>query len=138
MRFDVDTTTTQKQMSLGMRIASLLGALALAASAFLFFYRVWGLITTPIQIMILIAAPILAVVAMHYARKREPTPYFTAVLGLVAFAAFVLNIHVLGGIFNITPSQNAFLAWAAFALTALDPSRDAESLRGLLRLPAMA
>ena len=31
-------------------------------------------------------------------------------------ACFVLNLSVLGQIFNITPSQNAFLAWAAFAL----------------------
>lgn len=115
-RFDVDTTTTQKQMSLGMRIISLLGALALAASAFFFFYRIWGLISTPAQIVILIASPILGVLGMKYARKREQTPYFTAVLALVAFAAFVLNVHVLGGIYNITPSQNAFLAWAAFAL----------------------
>ncbi len=114
-QFDVDTTAGQKQMSLGMRIASFLGALALAASVFLFFYRIWGLISTPIQLLVLICGPVLAVLAMEWTRKREHSPYFTSLAGLVAFAAFVLNLHLLGSIFNITPSPNAFLVWGAFA-----------------------
>jgi uncharacterized membrane protein len=114
--FDVDTSATQKQMSLGMRIASFLGALALAASAFFFFYRIWGLISTPVQVLILICAPILAVLGVEIIARREKYPYFTSLIGLVAFACFVLNLSVLGSIFNITPSQNAFLAWAALAM----------------------
>lgn len=115
-QFDVDITASQKQMSWGMRIVSFLGALALAASAFFFFYRIWGLLSTPIQVLILIGAPLLAVVGMEFLRKRERIPYFTSLIGLIAFACFVLNLSVLGSIFNITPSQNAFVAWAAFAL----------------------
>ena len=115
-QFDVDTTATQKQMSLGMRIVSFLGALALAASVFFFFYRIWGLISTPLQILILVAAPVVTVLGMELTRKRESSPYFTSLLGLVAFSAFVLNIAILGSIYNITPSQKAFLAWAGFAL----------------------
>jgi uncharacterized membrane protein len=114
--FDVDTSATQKQMSLGMRIASFLGALALAASAFFFFYRIWGLISTPVQVLILICAPILAVLGVEIIAKREKYPYFTSLIGLVAFACFVLNLSIFGSIFNITPSQNAFLAWAALAM----------------------
>lgn len=60
-QFDTDTTTGQKQMPLGMRLVSFLGALALAASVVLFFYRIWGLISTPIQLLVLISAPILSV-----------------------------------------------------------------------------
>jgi uncharacterized membrane protein len=115
-QFDVDTTAGQKQMSVGMRVVSFLGALALAASVFLFFYRIWGLISTPIQLLVLISAPILAVLAMEVTRKRERNPYFTSLVGLVAFAAFVLDLSLLGNIFNITPSQNALLVWGAFAL----------------------
>ena len=114
-QFDVDTTAGQKQMSLGMRVVSFLGALALAASVFLFFYRIWGLISTPIQLLVLICGPVLAVLAMEWTRKREHSPYFTSLAGLVAFAAFVLDLHLLGSIFNITPSPNAFLVWGAFA-----------------------
>ena len=113
--FDIDTTAAQKQMSLGMRIVSFLGALALAASVFFFFYRIWGLISTPVQLLVLASGPLLAVFAMEWTRKREHSPYFTSLAGLVAFAAFVLNLHLMGSIFNITPSPNAFLVWGAFA-----------------------
>jgi uncharacterized membrane protein len=114
--FDVDTTAGQKQMSLGMRVVSFLGALALAASVFFFFYRIWGLISTPVQLLVLVSVPLLVVIAMECLRAREHSPYFTSLVGLVAFAAFVLDLHLLGTTFNITPSQNAFLVWGAFGL----------------------
>jgi uncharacterized membrane protein len=114
--FDVDTTVTEKQMSLGMRIVSLLGALALAASVFFFFYRIWGLISTPVQVLILIAAPLLAAAATEIVSRKEKVPYFTTLIGLIAFASFVLNLGMLGSIFGITPTQNALLVWGGFAL----------------------
>jgi uncharacterized membrane protein len=115
-QYDVDTTTGQKQMSLGMRIISFLGAAAISAALFFFFYRFWGLISTPVQVTILVSGPILASLGVELASRREKTLYFAAIIGLVAFACFVLNLSVLGQIFNITPTQNAFLAWAVFAL----------------------
>ncbi len=114
-QYDVDTTAGQKQMSLGMRIISFLGAAAISAALFFFFYRFWGLISTPVQVAILVAGPILAALGVELAARREKTLYFAAIIGLVAFACFVLNLSVLGQIFNITPTQNAFLAWALFA-----------------------
>lgn len=115
-RFDVDTTDSDRQVSWGMRIASALGALALAAAVYLFFYRIWGAISTPVQVALLVAAPCLAVAAMEVVRRRERTSYFTGLLGAIAFACFVLDIRVLGTVFNVTPSPKAFLAWSAFAL----------------------
>jgi len=47
-RFDVDLGERARQLSWGMRIASFLGAVALAASAFFFLYRIWGLLATPV------------------------------------------------------------------------------------------
>lgn len=114
-QYDVDTTSGQKQMSLGMRIISFLGAAAISAALFFFFYRIWGLISTPIQVSILLLGPILAALGVELASRREKTLYFAAIIGLVAFACFVLNLSVLGQIFNITPTQNASLAWAVFA-----------------------
>jgi len=113
--FDVDTSGEQKQLSLGMRIVSFLGAAAISAAVFFFFYRFWGLLTTPIQVAILIAAPILASLGVELAARRERTLYFAAIIGLVAFACFVLDLSMLGQIFNIAPTHNAFLVWAAFA-----------------------
>src|SRR6267142_3709088 len=54
--FDIDTTEAQKQMSWGMRIASFLGALALCASVYLFFYRFWGLFGTAAQVALVLPA----------------------------------------------------------------------------------
>jgi uncharacterized membrane protein len=115
-RFDIDTTESQKQISVGMRLASTIGALALCAAVVLFFFRFWGLMTTPLQVGIVAATPVLLVLAAEYTSRRERTLYFTSLIVLVAFAAFILDLNVLGGIFNITPSPNAFLAWGLFAL----------------------
>jgi uncharacterized membrane protein len=114
-QFDVDTTKAQKQMSWGMRIISFLGAAAISAAVFFFFYRFWGLLSVPIQVGILVAGPVLVSLGVEAAARKEKTLYFAAIIGLVAFATFVLNLSMLGQIFNITPTQNAFLAWALFA-----------------------
>jgi uncharacterized membrane protein len=113
--YDVDTSGEQKQLSMGMRIVSFLGAAAISAAVFFFFYRFWGLLTIPVQVAILVAAPILASLGVELAARRERTLYFAAILGLTAFACFVLDLSMLGQIFNIAPTHNAFLVWAAFA-----------------------
>jgi MFS family permease len=115
LSFDIDTTEEQKQMSWGMRIASFLGALALCASVYLFFYRFWGLLGTGTQVALVVGAPVLAALLTQVAARREKTMYFAAIVGLIAFGCFVLNLVVLGTVFNIVPSPNAFLPWAAFA-----------------------
>ena len=115
-QYDVDTSESQKQLSLGMRVISALGGLALCAAVFLFFYRFWGSIPTAGQVSILIATPLIGLAAMHFVSQRERTLYFTGLIGLVTFASFVLNLVVLGQIFNIISSPNAFLSWGAFAM----------------------
>jgi uncharacterized membrane protein len=115
-RFDIDTSSTARQMSTGMRIVSFLGALALSAAVFFFFYRFWGLFSTVIQVAILVTAPLLLIAGVEIAARRERTLYFSSLISLVAFAAFVLDLSMLGQIFGITPSQNAFLTWGILAL----------------------
>ncbi len=113
--FDIDSNKREKQLSLGMKIASFIGALGLAASVFFLFYQFWGRFSTNIQVLILICAPLLGLGVTMYASHREKTGYFSKLLGLVSFACFVLNLSMFGQIFNITPSANAFLVWAIFA-----------------------
>ena len=113
--FDVDVTEGEKGLSRGMRIAAFLGALALTASVVLLFYRIWGHLATPVQVAILIAAPLLALGATHFVARRERSGYFATLAGLLAFAAFVLNVTALGQIFAIVPTDIAFLAYAALA-----------------------
>jgi len=114
-KFDIDRDTGSKQLSLGMRIASLLGALALAASAFFLFYQFWGLLGTVTQVSALIGATGLTYGVTLWIRSRDENGYFTKLAAMVAFACFVLNVSMMGAVFNITPSDKALLPWAAYA-----------------------
>jgi uncharacterized membrane protein len=87
----------------------------LAASVFFLFYQFWGRFSTGTQVFVLIVAPLICLIATVYASCREKTGYFSKLLGLVSFSCFVLNLSMLGQIFNIAPSANAFLVWAIFA-----------------------
>ncbi len=114
--FDIDSSQQEKQLSVGMRIASFLGAVALAASVFFLFYQFWGTLGTASQVVILSSASIISFIATVIVASKDASGYFTKLVGLVAFACFVLNIAMFGQIFNITPTDNALLAWAALAL----------------------
>jgi uncharacterized membrane protein len=114
-QFDIDRDLRSKQLSLGMRIASLLGALALAASVFFVFYQFWGRLGTALQVTILIGASGVSYGATLWIRTRDDNGYFTKLAALVAFACFVLNVRMMGEIYNITPSDKALLPWAAYA-----------------------
>lgn len=127
--FDIDTDHRDKQLSLGMRITSFLGALALAASVFFLFQRFWGNFSTMVQTIILIIAPLLSLAATFFAASRETTGYFAKLLGMIALACFVLNLYMIGQIHNISPSPNAFLVWALFAFL-LAYASDARLLLG--------
>jgi len=115
-RFDIDTTTGEKQLSWGLRVASTLGGLSLCAALVLLFQYYWGYLATPVQIGIVTIAPFAMLAATHFAARKEKTLYFASLLSLIAFAAFVTNLVVLGEIFNFTSSHNAFLPWGMFAL----------------------
>jgi uncharacterized membrane protein len=113
--FDIDRDTQASQLSMGMRIASFLGALALAASVFFLFYQFWGRLPTTLQVAILVGASLAALGATWLVHMRDSNGYFTKLAAMVAFACFVLNIAMLGQVFDITPSDKALLPWAAFA-----------------------
>ncbi len=114
--FDIDRDARSRQLSWGMRIASFLGALALAASVFFLFRQFWGLFSEMVQVSILIAASLATFGATMIVRSRDTTGYFTKLSAMVAFACFVLNVFMIGQIFNITPSDRALVPWAIYAL----------------------
>lgn len=115
-RFDIDRDQQASRLSLGMRVASLLGALALAASIFFLFYQFWGYLPVAAQVSILAGASLASCVATFMIRARDDSGYFSKLAAMVAFACFVLNIAMFGQIFNITPSDKALLVWGAYAL----------------------
>jgi len=115
-RFDVDRSEGQRRLSLGMRVATLLGALTLSAAVVFFFYRIWGLLATPAQVIALTAAPLLLLAGTEFAARRERTLYVASIMAVAATAAFILDVNVVGAIFNMRPSPSAFALWAAFAI----------------------
>lgn len=114
-RFDIDHDTRSQQLSKGMRIASLLGAIALAASVFFLFQRYWDLLGSRSQVIVLICASGLSYGVTLWTRAKDASGYFTKLAALVAFACFVLNVAMLGDIFNVPSSDKALLLWAAYA-----------------------
>lgn len=105
-----------ERLSLGMRLASFVGAIALSAAIFFLFYRFWGNLLVEQQVAILVAGPLALVGVTHLLYRWESTGYFATLAGLAAFAAFVLELNVLGTIFNLAPTPHAFLAWGLFGL----------------------
>ena len=91
--------------------------MALAASVFFLFYQFWGYCTTPVQVSLLISAPLLTLLLIGWVSRREATAYFAKLLSMVSFACFVLNLVMLGQIFNITPSDKALLVRASYRPT---------------------
>jgi len=113
---DIDRNTRARQLSLGMRVASFFGAMALAASVFfLFYYQFWGRFGETVQVSILLAAALGSLGLTVWVQGRDASGYITKLTALVAFARFVLNLSRIGQIFNITPSAKALLPWAVMA-----------------------
>lgn len=115
-RFDVDRSRAEHQLSLGLRIVTLFGAIALTAAAVLFFRAIWGLLPSAGQIGVAWAAPLAALWGATQTARRERTLYFTLLLGFLAFGCFALNVSVLGTVLNARESPTPLLVWAAFAL----------------------
>ena len=115
-RFDVDVSDRGKQLSLGMRVVSLLGSVALAASAFYFFYSIWGLFSVPLQIGILVTAPAVTLVLTGIVARREQGVYFSSMLALLTFVCLIVDTQQLEATFGLTPSVFSPLAWGLLAL----------------------
>ena len=116
LKFDIDTSGDERQLTLGMKISSFLAALGLAFSVFFLFYQFWGDFYEHTQVVILLLTPTILLISTAILSKYQSRDYYTKILALLTFVTFVLNLTMLGQIFNITPSPNAFLVWSLFAL----------------------
>jgi len=114
-QYDVSTTTSDRQLALGLRFASFLGALAICIAVVLFVERFWGGLTTGVQVALLTLATATALALTGFAARREKTLYFAGLAAMVAFAAFVTDVATLLQIYNVALSPWAFLVWAVFA-----------------------
>jgi uncharacterized membrane protein len=115
-QYDADTTPATARLSLGMRVAALLGAVALIAAVVLFFLRYWGSIPVPGQVTLLTAAPLVMLGAAEYAMRQPGARPLAELCALVALGAFVLQLSAFHSIFTLRDSPHAFLAWDALGL----------------------
>lgn len=112
--FDVDRTQRQRRLSAGMKAATLLGAVTLAAAVYTFLDRFWGGMPVALQASVVVALPLFLVAGMEVSARREGTLYVTLLLGLLAGAAFVIGTNVLAALLGVALPPEALLAWAAF------------------------
>ena len=115
-RCDSDHERHDRQLSLGMRIASFLGALALAASVFFHFHQFRGLFAETAQVAILIASALASLGLTAALQQRDRSAYFCKLAALLSFACSVLNLSLLAQIYKVTPSDRVLLPWAGLAL----------------------
>lgn len=115
-QFDIDVTLAEKQLTIGMKIVSFLGALAFAASIFFLFYQYWGRLETITQTIVLVLSPLFTLGLTWLLLVHEKSGYFAKIAGLVTVVCFVLNLSMLGQIYNLTPSPSAFILWSILSL----------------------
>lgn len=111
---DIDLTERARHLSLGTQIVAFLGAGAFAASVFFLFYQYWGFFNQLQQVSMLIAAPLLTLFAAAWIKQRDNSGYYAKLAAIISFVCFVLNLVMLGSVFNITPTPNAFAAYAIY------------------------
>lgn len=114
--YDVDVSAGQKRVSAGMRVVTVIGAIALAMSVVLLFFRIWGRLPVPVQVAALTAAPLLALAVLEFVARRESLRFATALVAMVAFACLAVDIEMLARLFGPVPSPEALLAYGVFAL----------------------
>ncbi len=114
--YGIDLDDSAKRISWGMRIVSLLGAVAFFAGFVLFLHRIWGLLPFAAQAGVLVVVPLILLVVAAWSFRRCGSSYYTALLALAAGAAFVMGLSATGAILNLAPSPHALLAWGAFGV----------------------
>jgi uncharacterized membrane protein len=112
----VDLTATAARLSTGMRVATLLGTIALSAAYGLFVSSHWGTLSLPLQLALVILPPLVLVALTHVAAARERSGYVASLIATVAAIAFATNLGTLSQLFNLPDSRGALLAVGVLAM----------------------
>jgi hypothetical protein len=120
---DVDRSETAGQLSRGMRVASFFAALALTAAVYSLVSRFWGRLDLPLQATLLCAFPLMALVAVELAARRERTLYVASIFAIAAFGCYWLAVIELSGLLNIPLAPPALWGGALFGIALALPYR---------------
>jgi len=116
LKHGIDTTESARRMSWGMRLTALLGGVAVFAALVLLLHRVWGLLPSSAQVILLTILPLAFLAGAAWSNRRGLDPFFTMLLALAAGVAFVMDLSSMVTIFNQLGSPHGMLAWAIMAL----------------------
>ena len=112
----VDLTAAAARLSTGMRVATLLGTIALSAAYAFFVGSHWGQLAPAAQLALVTLPPLVLLAATHVAAARERSGYVAALVATVASIAFGVNLATLGRLYNLPDGRAFLLATGLFAL----------------------
>jgi len=113
---DVDTSESMHQLSLGLRLATMLGTVALSVATVLFVLRFWGHLPTAAQLGLAMAAPLVPLLIAELAARRERSLYIASLFAVVAVAGFGANLAIMHQVLNLPDSPHPALALGGLAL----------------------
>jgi hypothetical protein len=120
-QFDIDRSERSGQLSKGMVLAALFGAVALIMAIYSLVDRAWWRMDLPAQTTLLAMFPLLALAGVEIAARRERTRYFAAIFALVACAttwlALVMTARLLDLPFSVLLFWPGILSGMAIALS---------------------
>lgn len=113
--YDADTSETGRQLSMTMRIVSVIGAFLLGSSVFVLFYHFWAAFNLATQTLLLSAAPTSTFAFALAVRVRDRTGYFSRLAAALCYASFVLAAVILPALWNINFGSASVLSCTVFA-----------------------
>jgi hypothetical protein len=116
-RHDVDGSDATSQLSRGMQLASFFAAIALTAAVYSLVARFWGRLDLPMQATLLCAFPLMSLVGVEFAARRERTLYIASVFALVAYGTYWLAVFVLSDLLNMPVTPPVIWAGALFGVS---------------------
>lgn len=111
-----DTSDSLRQLSLGLRLATLLGTVAASAAVVFFVLRYWSTLPTAGQLAMGVAAALVPLWLAEATARRERTVYLGHLFLIVAAAGFALNLDLLHWVLNLPATPHPVLAFSVFAL----------------------
>jgi hypothetical protein len=114
--FDLDLTPAAARLSRGLQLASLFGAVTLTAGLAALVSRFWGRLDVPVQVGLLALFPLVALVGVEAAARRERTRYVSSLFAVVALGTCWLAIVQAGEILDVPLQPPVMWAGVLFGL----------------------
>lgn len=113
-RYDADVSDGGRQLSMSMRIVSVLGAFLLGSSIFACFYHFWAAFNVATQTFLLCAAPAATLAFALFVRARDVTGYFSRLSAALCYACFVLAVVILPPLWNVDLGSASIFSCTVF------------------------